>query len=68
MTPEQHKAFPIRGDFLELIHTIEALVLIRGGGEIANLLWLFDADPTALGRWKAAEAAEEGDTHRSSYR
>ena len=33
----------------------EALVLIRGVGEIANLLWLFDADPTTLERWKAAD-------------
>jgi hypothetical protein len=33
----------------------EALVLIRGIGEIANLLWLFDTDRTTLERWRAAD-------------
>jgi hypothetical protein len=36
----------------------EALVLIRGIGEIANLLWLFHVDPTALEWWKVAERHE----------
>lgn len=33
----------------------EALVLIRGIGEIANLLWLFAVDGTALIEWKASD-------------
>jgi len=33
----------------------EALVLIRGIGEIANLLWLFDVNPTTLVEWKSAD-------------
>jgi hypothetical protein len=43
----------IRGGYYD-----EALVLIRGIGEIANLVWLFDADSTALDRWKAADRRE----------
>jgi hypothetical protein len=33
----------------------EALMLIRGIGEIANLLWLFRDDKTELTAWKAAD-------------
>lgn len=32
----------------------EALMLVRGIGEIANLLWLFDADVKEMATWKAA--------------
>jgi hypothetical protein len=32
----------------------ESLVLTRGIGEIANLLWLFMSDPNALSDWKSA--------------
>lgn len=35
-------------------HYDEALVLVRGIGEVANLLHLFNADPRALGSWKQA--------------
>jgi hypothetical protein len=68
----------IRGGYYD-----EALVLIRGIGEIANLVWLFDADSTALDRWKAADRRErlnkfgpgkvrtllkDGGAHRFSHR
>jgi len=33
----------------------EALMLVRGMGEIANLLWLFQEDRTELVAWKAAD-------------
>ena len=33
----------------------ESLMLIRGMGEIANLLWLFYEDRTELAAWKAAD-------------
>jgi hypothetical protein len=33
----------------------EALVLIRGIGEIANLLWLFGKEPSAMDEWKTCD-------------
>jgi hypothetical protein len=33
----------------------EALVLIRGISEIANLLWLFGSDPSAFAEWKTCD-------------
>jgi hypothetical protein len=33
----------------------EALMLIRGIGETANLFWLFEKDPAQLASWKAAD-------------
>jgi hypothetical protein len=32
----------------------ESLVLTRGIGEIANLLWLFDADPNSIADWNGS--------------
>ena len=36
----------------------EALMLIRGIGEMANLLWLFAGDPSAVKTWRVATAKE----------
>jgi hypothetical protein len=36
----------------------EALALVRGIGEIANLLWLFEMDPAALAQWKSVDRRE----------
>jgi len=33
----------------------EAVTLIRGVGEVANLFWLFERDQTQLASWKAAD-------------